>query len=592
MPLMEPLFQQVAELRGVLPEQVEEIVTGWWDNCGVPPGRALLMSNLLSEDEARTIIKEREATKTAVTVTDDASMVTSERVFAFDGAALDPDTIEWARTISLSRLRSAKAIPLSFNAEERSVEIVLAIGTALQYEMEGFFLRQLSTLLGTDATDFSVSYVETPETRLLPFFTKLEREESGVTSEGDVSDEDERLANGRWLRIVDETGDALQRQVGQLISTLLVNGVHKEASDIHLDVTEDTLGVQTPCIGLRINGVLQDAFPGEYFTGRVVRGMQARFATAAEFRNATGRPEGAQLSVTAKEVGGLDLRLQKAPHGYRGNDHRLVIRILRKEQEVMSGALDSLYPPEFSSIAELTRKAWLGESDGLLLLAGRTGDGKSTTQAALLQELVPEGAAAYSIEDPVEYQLDNVSQFQTTRSFTFKEAIVTFLRLDPDVIAVGEIRDEETAQAVIQAVRTGHQVVSTIHAATASAAIPRLRALGASVDDIIDTLRGVLSQRLVKVLCTYCSRNEGEPVGCSAVGCNNGWGGRQAVGEVLLIDAEMRKAVKRGETADYIETHSNLAEDGTMKKHAKTLVEKGITTSEEISRVFGKSILD
>ncbi|CAO3418913.1 GspE/PulE family protein [Azospirillum endophyticum] len=210
---------------------------------------------------------------------------------------------------------------------------------------------------------------------------------------------------------------------------------------------------------------------------------------------------------------------------------------------------------------------------GLCLVCGPTGSGKSTTLTATVREMDRLGRAIYSIEDPVEYRMAYTGQVNVNPAvkLDFARVVRTFMRADPDVIVLGEVRDEETAQIAVRAADTGHMVLTTLHTGSVNGAIDRLRHLGVPAHDIKSLLRGVLVQSLVRTICRAC-----HGAGCAACG-NAGYAGRTAVSECAVFDdpAAVVAAARGGRT------WPSLYEDAVAKFHA------GVTTAAELRRVFG-----
>jgi len=210
---------------------------------------------------------------------------------------------------------------------------------------------------------------------------------------------------------------------------------------------------------------------------------------------------------------------------------------------------------------------------GLCLVCGPTGSGKSTTLTATVREMDRLGRAIYSIEDPVEYRMAYTGQVNVNPAvkLDFARVVRTFMRADPDVIVLGEVRDEETAQIAVRAADTGHMVLTTLHTGSVNGAIDRLRHLGVPAHDIKSLLRGVLVQSLVRTICRAC-----HGAGCEACG-NAGYAGRTAVSECAVFD-EPGAVVAAAKGA---RNWRSLYEDAVAKFHA------GVTTAAELRRVFG-----
>ncbi|MBR5741012.1 MAG: type II/IV secretion system protein, partial [Firmicutes bacterium] len=246
---------------------------------------------------------------------------------------------------------------------------------------------------------------------------------------------------------------------------------------------------------------------------------------------------------------------------------------------------------------------------GVLLIVGPTGSGKSTTMYAMIDDLNREEVNLVTLEDPVEYNIEGANQVQINDKveMTFASGLRAILRQDPDIIAVGEIRDGETADIAMRAAITGHVVISTVHTNDAVGTIERLRDIGVEPYLIASSLRGIISQRLVRRICPKCRKaytptpEEFEDLNMKpeagvqfyrGEGCSNcfgtGYRGRIGVFELLTITRDIRRMISEGATRDAIETALKDPKSGFVSLHdnAIRLVREGVTTSEEILRVI------
>jgi general secretion pathway protein E len=312
-----------------------------------------------------------------------------------------------------------------------------------------------------------------------------------------------------------------------------------------------------------------------------------------------------RLGVSGREV---DLRIATVPHL---DGEGVVFRVLdRTAIQTELSALGFAVPIEHA-LAKL-----LGEPHGILLVAGPTGSGKTTTLYAALRRLAEPARHVVSVEDPVEYYLEGVSQIQVQRNIglDFPAVLRSVLRHDPDVIMIGEVRDGETAAIANQAALTGHFVLATLHTNSAAAALPRLFDMGLEPYLLASTVRGVLSQRLVRKLCSVCSR----PLDASdettnahirrlmaackvphaewqvrkAVGCDrcrgSGYAGRIAVGELLMIDDRMREAILARADAARLESVGRTGGLVPLLHAGLAHVVSGQTTLPELLRTVGE----
>jgi general secretion pathway protein E len=305
-------------------------------------------------------------------------------------------------------------------------------------------------------------------------------------------------------------------------------------------------------------------------------------------------PQDGRMSV---KLGGrsIDLRISTMPSSH---GERVVMRLLDKDAGKLQ--VDDLGMPANTSaqLDDLIRRP-----HGIVLVTGPTGSGKTTTLYAALQQMDRKGRNIMTVEDPVEYDLPGISQTQINlrAGMTFARGLKAILRQDPDVILIGEIRDGETAEIATQSSLTGHLVLSTLHTNTAAGAITRLQDLGVDSFLLASTIRGILSQRLLRKLCHHC-RYEVEPNefnrdllklkkghkiyeagGCEK--CNStGYAGRQALFELVTVDAALQTLIH--ENAGEIDLEAKIREQvPSIRQAGFALVGDGMTTIEEVLRV-------
>lgn len=272
----------------------------------------------------------------------------------------------------------------------------------------------------------------------------------------------------------------------------------------------------------------------------------------------------------------FDVRVSSLPTIY---GEKVVLRLLTRHSELLD--IDNL---GFSQKQIADYKQAILNPYGLILITGPTGSGKSTTLYATLRLLNKTISNILTIEDPVEYTLDGINQTQLKEDIglTFGSALRTFLRQDPDIIMVGEIRDGDTAQIAIRSALTGHLILSTIHTNSAWGAVSRLEDMGIHPYLISGTLIMSVAQRLVRLLCPYCKtqvHNHYKSVGCKKC-YYTGYQGRKAIYEVITIDDELREYIRKedNEIGDYLKRKGVT----TLADSAKQLYDKGLTTLEEV----------
>ncbi len=383
--------------------------------------------------------------------------------------------------------------------------------------------------------------------------------------------------------------EASQRPIIRLVDMMLADGVSSRASDIHVEPIEGGVVVR-----YRIDGVLRQVMRIPRNAGlplisriKIMSGLDI----ADRLRPQDGR---ARVSVNGEPV---DLRISTLPASL---GEKVVIRILSQRSTVLS--LDALGMNEEERRAVT---ALLSYKEGILLVTGPTGSGKTTTRYSAIRMIQNEGVNIVTVEDPVEYRLGaNIVQVQVhdKAGLTFASALRSILRQDPDVVLVGEIRDQETAQIALQASLTGHLVLSTLHTNDAPNAVTRLVDMGMEPYKIASALRGVVAQRLMRRLCLACRAVaaepvpdtlarfiEGQPTLYRAVGCPEcsmtGYRGRFSIVEVLAMNGDLEQRIGQGATADQIADAARHNGMGSLFESGLRHVIAGESSLEELLRV-------
>jgi general secretion pathway protein E len=388
---------------------------------------------------------------------------------------------------------------------------------------------------------------------------------------------------------------AEQAPIIELVNTLFANAIRLNASDVHVEPFEDQFQIR-----LRVDGTLRlwKTIDEATFMPVVSR---IKLLSNMDIGEKRKPQDGRQtIKVAGRE---MDLRVSSlpGPHG-----ESLVMRMLEKARRI----------PDFVALGMTEGQArdlqgLLGHQNGLIVVTGPTGSGKSTTLYRALSELNNGHRKIITIEDPIEYKLSGVNQTQVQADigYTFASGLRSILRQDPDVVMVGEIRDPETAQIAIQASLTGHLVLSTLHTNTALGAIPRLLDLGVEPFLLGSALRGVLAQRLLRQLCDICatpadapaaavasrmaeldtsSARWREPVGCEACG-QVGYKGRVAVYEIAVVDDPLRRAIASMKPEPELSEIALKAGYRPMQDMAAHYAATGRTTLVEMQRVLGQT---
>ncbi len=374
--------------------------------------------------------------------------------------------------------------------------------------------------------------------------------------------------------------------VSQLIEDIFYEAVSCRASDVHFEPTNRKLQVK-----FRLDGQLKivEELP-KSISDNVIARLKV-LGGLLTYRNdipQEGRIKGSDDYESDSSV--TDKRLAVFPtiHGQRA-----VIRIFYEDAGLME--LDQLGFSDYilSNLREIASR-----NQGVLLLTGPAGSGKSTTLAAILRDILRrfEGRSIVALEDPVERDIEGVTQVQVTDSgdMTFPVALRSLLRQDPQVLMIGEIRDADTARIVIEAGLTGHLLMSTMHSGSPAGGLLRLLEMQIEPYQVTSSITAVLNQRLVRRLCQGCKKEIGSSGTFEAVGCDRcldtGFRGRVLISEMVLMDGGLRKAILAKADIEELEAiinnrgHMNMAHDG------RRLVSCGVTTQDEVDAVCGLTI--
>jgi len=405
----------------------------------------------------------------------------------------------------------------------------------------------------------------------------------------------EQFAKERENRKANEEEETVDEVINsspivQLVKVMIEQAARQRASDIHVEALENKVRVR-----YRIDGALYDKM--SYDTALLPA-----------------------IITRIKIISGMDISEKRKPQ-----DSRLTMNIDRIEYDVRVSILPTVYGEKcvmrLAQKQALTRdKKELGFSEaemkkfdsilqkphGILLVTGPTGSGKSTTLYTALSELNQEDVNIITVEDPVEANIDGVNQVQvnTKADLTFANALRSILRQDPDIIMIGEIRDEETATIAVQASITGHLVVSTLHTNSTASTITRLMDMGIESYLIADSMIGVIAQRLVRRLCPHCKQSRPatpvecemlrvppdsgqviyEPKGCPMCG-DTGYHGRIGVYEIMEISPTLRRMITERQSADKIMAQAQTEGMVPLASGAENLVREGITSISEMIRI-------
>ena len=374
----------------------------------------------------------------------------------------------------------------------------------------------------------------------------------------------------------------------KLVNSILERSLAEGASDIHIEPRENDMIVR-----IRVDGRLNQMLT-------IPKGLQdaviSRFKIMSEMNITEHRiPQDGRAQMTSSDGNVVDLRLSSLPTIY---GEKIVIRILTRDKKSLTRTGIGITEKDNERFSRI-----LKNSSGLIMIVGPTGSGKTSTLYTMIEELKSETVNMISLEDPVEFQIEGVTQVAINEKIglTFASALRSCLRQDPDIISIGEIRDGETASIALRAAMTGHLVLTTVHTEDAVSAIDRLRDLGVEPYLIGGSLRGVVSQRLVRKICPNCKEEytpDPEIIDLAGInplnkhfykgkGCymcfDSGYKGRTGVFEILTIDSFLRDQISKGINGN--ELRKLVSERGSftpMIVNGRDLVEKGVTTVDEI----------
>ncbi len=392
------------------------------------------------------------------------------------------------------------------------------------------------------------------------------------------------------VELADDESDAAP--VVKLVNIILRNAMHERASDIHIEP-----GAGNGTVRFRVDGVMRVHMRMPMAAlNRVIARIKIMGALdiADRLRPQDGR---ATFAVDQTDV---DLRISTVP---TRESEKCVIRLLR------GGADDRLADLKLSDRDVRAIRALIANRNGIVVVTGPTGSGKTTTLYAAIRELNNGETNISTVEDPIEYDLAGITQMQVEnkREFTFAAALRAIMRQDPDVILVGEVRDLETATIAVQASMTGHLVLTTLHTNDAAGAVARLVDIGVERPAIAATLRGVVAQRLVRKICPHCAEKVealhdderrlaqvyGIPPVVRAVGCDrcgkSGYLGRMAVVEILTLNPQLQEAISKGVPANEIQRLAVQTGMLSLRVSALQRVADGETTLQEVERVVGET---
>ena len=408
----------------------------------------------------------------------------------------------------------------------------------------------------------------------------------------------EEMKEEQGFATVDETANVLDSDdtnaapTVKLVNSIIERGIIEKASDIHIEPREHDM-----CVRIRVDGRLNEVLqiPKELQSAVI-----SRFKVMANMNIAERRiPQDGRAIARRPDGTNIDLRLNSLPTIY---GEKIVIRLLTRETSILNphgiGITDEDIP-KFDRLMKNT--------SGVVLIVGPTGSGKTSTLYTMINALKSDTVNMISLEDPVEFQIEGVTQVAINEKvgLTFASALRACLRQDPDIICIGEIRDGETAEIAMRAAMTGHFVLSTIHTEDACSAIDRLKDMGVEPYLVAGSVRGVISQRLVRKICPNCReettpdpllldyagiKNDGTKRFYHGRGCHqcfdSGYRGRTGVFEIMTMNSKLRDIVASGATGTELRRQISTTDFTPMIVNGRKLIEAGVTTVDEVVRTI------
>lgn len=552
-----------------------------------PIGQILISQGLISEDQLRIVLLEQMRSNqplgkllvqlgfvSEATLRDALGESLGQRAVDLAHVIVDASALQ---LVPLDLARRHRIMPLDYDSENRRLTIAIADPNNI------VVLDKLRSMSPHEIEIETLLAGESDISRAIDQYYGHELSIDGILHEIETGEID--------YRSLASTLDEYSQPVVRLIDALLTDAVKHDASDIHFEPEDSFLRIR-----YRIDGILRQirALHKSYWAAMAVRIKVMSGMNIAETR----APQDGRISLNISGRS-VDFRVAAQPtiHG-----ENIVLRILDRQKGIVP--LEDLGLDQLQ-INEVRRM--IARPEGIILLTGPTGSGKTTTLYSILNHINDEGVNIMTLEDPVEYPLAMVRQTSVAEAakLDFANGIRSMMRQDPDVILVGEIRDEDTADMAFRAAMTGHQVYSTLHTNSAIGAIPRLLDIGVLPDIMAGNIIGVIAQRLVRRLCPHCrTPYQAGPAEARILGvaedaapqlyrpgsceqCNyRGYKGRLAIMEVLRMDGDIDELIARRATAREMRNAANAKGFRSLAEDAVRRVIEGATSIEEIGRVI------
>ena len=565
-------------------------------NEETPLGTRLLEKGAVSDDQLRIALHEQQSSSeplgrvlvrlgfvTEATIRDVLSESGGSSVVDLNRVSIDPDVLQ---KVPMDLAKRYNIFPIAYKPESNTIALAVANPNDL------VLADQIRAFLGGDCElEFMVAE-ESEIVRAVDEYYGLELSIEGILREIETGEEDINASSVSSVGV--EGGGGSTNPIVRLVNAFLNDAVKRGASDIHFEPEESFLRVR-----YRIDGVLRQirSLHRSYWDG-----MAVRLKVISEMDIAESRlPQDGRISFTLYgNIVDFRVACQPITHG-----ENFVLRILDRQRNISKVENLGLGDKSFGLLSLM-----LERPNGVLMVTGPTGSGKTTTLYSIIQHLNKESVNIMTLEDPVEYPLPMIRQSDAGESskMDWTGGIKSILRQDPDIVLVGEVRDTETAEQVFRAAMTGHLVLTTLHTNDAVGVVPRLSDLGVLPDIMATNIAGVVAQRLLRKLCPTCKKkkesfseiertvfskftddvnalNLYEPVGCPA--CDfQGFRGRVAIMEVLRFNEELDEclvnrasAKEMRKVAQSTGVYVSMAEEGMQK------VFQGISTLSEVRRI-------
>jgi len=553
----------------------------------LPLGKLLISKGVISEDQLRIALIEQKATSlplgkllitlgfvTEATVREALSENLNQQSTDLTSIIADANAI---KLISKDVAKRYRVFPMVFDKNSRKLMLAMADTANI------VALDQISAMLGKDIGVTPMLASESDIVKAIDQYYGFELSIDGILQEIETGE-----INYKSLQSV---SDEYSQPLVRLMDAILADAVQQNASDIHFEPEEFFLRIR-----YRIDGILRQirSLHKTYWPAMVIRLKVMSNMNIAETRS----PQDGRISInfSGRQI---DFRSAAQPTTHGEN---VVLRILDRQKGLVP--LDNLGLEENDL---MLLKLMIARPEGIILVTGPTGSGKTTTLYSILNHVNTDSVNIMTLEDPVEYPMPMIRQTSVNESakMGFASGIRSMMRQDPDIILVGEIRDTETAEMAFSAAMTGHQVYSTLHTNSAIGAIPRLLDIGILPDIMAGNIIGIVAQRLVRKLCVHCKEavnademerlllaiKKDEPPTriYRAVGCphcvHQGYKGRMSILEILKIDGDLDDLIARRATQRELRKAAIAGGFRPLVEDAVRRVLEGVTSLDEISRV-------